>query len=143
MRPSLFNHPLFIQSIPWALVIWTLLIIYLTIAPSEQLIDVKLFQYDKLGHFVIFGGWTFLVGLIQIIYFGNLSRPLFPIPLAGTLFGIFIEGMQYVLPFRRHASFDDIIANTLGCLLAFAVLLLIRHYLRSLTNNSSSEPISG
>jgi glycopeptide antibiotics resistance protein len=139
MRSTFLKHPLFVQSIPWMLVIWTLLIVYLTIVPSEQLIDVKMFKYDKAGHFIIFGGWTFLVGLIQIIYFGNLKRALFPIPLAGTLFGALIEVMQYILPFRRHASFEDMIANTLGCLLAFVVLLLIRKYLRTF---STSEPRS-
>jgi len=131
MSSTFLKHPLFVRSIPWMLVIWTLLIVYLTIVPSEQLIDVKMFKYDKVGHFLIFGGWTFLAGLIQIIYLGNLKRALYPIPLAGIIFGAIIEAMQYVLPFRRHASFEDIIANTLGCLLAFAVLVLIRKYLKS------------
>lgn len=130
MSSTIFRHPLIVKSIPWALVIWTLIIIYLTTFPSERIIDVSIFKYDKIGHFLIFGGWTFLVGLIQLLTLGNIHKSLYPIPIAGIVFGAIIELLQYILPYKRFASWEDIIANTLGCLLAFVVLLYIRKKLR-------------
>ncbi|MCC5926589.1 MAG: VanZ family protein [Bacteroidetes bacterium] len=130
MNTTIFRHPLLAKSIPWTLVAWTLIIVYLTTFPSERIVDVPLFKYDKLGHFLIFGGWTFLVGLIQLVTLNQLKKPLYPIPIAGVLFGAFIELLQYVLPYQRFASWEDIIANTLGCMVAYAMLLYIRKQLK-------------
>lgn len=130
MTKTIFRNPLLVRSIPWSLALWTLIILYLTTVPSDQLADVSLFKYDKLGHFIIIGGWTFLVGLIQLVYLSRIERPLFPIALAGFLFGAFIEVLQFVLPIGRQASWADIAANTLGCLLAYIALVVIRRILR-------------
>ncbi|MCH8495591.1 MAG: VanZ family protein [Balneolales bacterium] len=132
MNTSIFKHPLVVKSIPIAIIVWTLIIIYLTTFPSDKIANVKLFQYDKLGHFLIFGGWTFLLGLIQLVYRHQIYRSLYPIPIAGVLFGGLIEIAQYILPYGRYASWDDVIANTLGCILAYLVLRLIQ---RSLIKN--------
>jgi VanZ family protein len=129
MNTTIFRHPIVVKSIPWALVVWTLIIIYLTTFPSERIVDVALFKYDKIGHFLIFGGWTFLVGMIQLVTLKQVHRPLYPIPIAGTLFGASIEVVQYALPYERFASWEDIVANTLGCLLAYLMLLFIRKQL--------------
>ena len=132
MNTSIFRHPLVVKSIPIAIIVWTLIIIYLTTFPSDKIADVKLFQCDKLGHFLIFGGWTFLLGLIQLVYKNQMYRSLYPIPIAGILFGGLIEVAQFILPYGRYASWGDVVANTLGCLLAYLVLRLIQ---RSLIKN--------
>lgn len=132
MNTSIFRHPLVVKSIPIAIIVWTLIIIYLTTFPSDKIAYVKVFQYDKLGHFLIFGGWTFLLGLIQLVYRNQIYRPLYRIPIAGTVFGGFIEVAQFVLPYGRYASWGDVLANTLGCILAYLVLRLIQ---RSLIKN--------
>jgi VanZ family protein len=131
MNTSLFRNPHLIRSIPWIIGIWTLIILYLTITPSESLGDNKLFKYDKLGHAVIFGGWTFLLGMVQLVYRNKTEALLWPIALAGVLFGAFIELMQLLLPFNRSASWGDIIANTVGCTIALILLLYIKRNILS------------
>lgn len=131
MNTSIFRHPFIVGSVPWAIVIWTLIILYLTMFPSDKIIEVKIFRYDKIGHFLIFGGWTFLLGLLQLIYFNKIQRPLYPIVVAGVGFGALIEVGQYLLPYERYSSWGDIYANTLGCLLALFVLVLIQRNLRA------------
>jgi VanZ family protein len=131
MNTSIFRHSLIVRSVPWAIVVWTAIIVYLTMFPSDKLIEVKLFKYDKIGHFVIFGGWTFLLGLLQLLTFNRIERPLYPIVLAGIGFGALIEIAQYLLPYERYSSWGDLLANTLGCLLALLVLVAIKRNLRN------------
>lgn len=131
MSTTIFRHPFLVKTIPWSVFFWTLITIYLTTFPSERIVDVSVFKYDKLGHFLIFGGWTFLIGLIQLVYRKQIDKPLYPIPIAGFIFGAVIEIVQFILPYERYASWGDVIANTLGCLLAYFMLLYIRKQLRS------------
>jgi len=131
MNTSIFRNPYIVQSIPWVIASWTIIILYLTMTPSESLGDYKIFKYDKLGHAAIFGGWTFLLGMTQLVYRNKISAALWPIALTGVLFGGFIELMQYLLPFDRSASWDDIIANIVGCVLALIVLLYIKKNIKS------------
>lgn len=131
MNTSIFRNPIIVQSIPWVIAVWTMIILYLTMTPSDSLVDYKVFQYDKLGHAAIFGGWTFLLGMSQLVYRNKTSAALWPIALTGVLFGALIEFMQYALPFGRSASWSDIIANTVGCVLALIVLFYIKKNIRS------------
>lgn len=126
------------KSIPYLILIWTLLIVYLTLFPSESIISSKLFSYDKLGHFGMFGGWTGLIGLYYLIYKRNYHAPLLIIMITGVLFGGFIELMQYLLPYDRHGNIYDIIANTLGCLTAYFILNFLRINLLRVSRSESS-----
>lgn len=109
----------------------TIGIMALTLMPSESLGSSKLFEYDKLGHFFIFFIWTFLFAL-SVATFKNRKTPLFFIFLAGSLFGISIELLQYLTPYGRSANFIDAAADIAGSL--GAVLLL--RYLQYQTKGS-------
>ena len=125
------NEKRWIQlSIPYLILFWTLLILYLTLFPSDAITDTRLFSYDKLGHFGMFGGWTGLIGLYFLIYKKKLNAPLFAIAILGILFGAFIEFMQFLMPFDRYGNFDDFLANSLGCMTAYGILAYLRHHLR-------------
>lgn len=129
MNTSFFRHPKVVSSIPWIIGGWTLIILYLTMMPSENLGDFKVYQYDKLGHALIFGGWTFLLGLTQLVYRHKIYTPMLPVALTGIFFGAFIEFMQYILPFKRSASWEDVYANIVGCTIAYILLILIKRNL--------------
>ncbi len=101
----------------------TIGIMVLTLMPSESLGSSKLFEYDKLGHFFIFFIWTFLFAL-SVATFKNRKTPLFFIFLAGSLFGISIELLQYMTPYGRSANFIDAAADIAGSL---AAVLLLRY----------------
>jgi len=118
----LFNHRKIIYTL---FILITLAILALTMLPSQQLGQNRLFQYDKIGHFLMFFFWTLIFGLL---YFSrnpdnaNLGFILF----SGAFFGIAIEALQVVLPFDRAFEFNDIIADLLGAGAATIVLFLIK-----------------
>lgn len=131
MLSRVILNPVFRKSIPWLIAVWTIIILFLTLAPSDSIPDIEIFTYDKLGHMVVFGGWTFLLGLMAITTPGKTGYNLWIIVISGIMFGAFIEFMQYITPFNRSASWYDIIANTIGCLIAYAALRWIQKDLSS------------
>lgn len=105
-----------------AIVGLTILMLALTLLPAETFSHSKLFSYDKIGHFLLFGSWTLLLGLYHnIALSGNTN--IWIIFLIGTSFGIFIEFLQYSLPaLNRHADIFDILFDAAGCLVAVFLL---------------------
>jgi VanZ family protein len=110
-----------------ALALLTIITLLLTLLPSEQLIDARVFRYDKLGHMLMFGSWTFLLGLIQLVS-NRKPLPLFTIFIAGSLFGITVEILQEVLPVDRSMDPYDALADIVGCLIAVLVLKVITFF---------------
>ncbi len=117
--------------IPPVFVLWTITMLALTLLPGDAIPSVSLFSYDKVGHFGMFGGWTFFLGLYIIVYRENVEINLYLLAMAGILFGASIEVLQYLLPTNRTASWGDIVANTLGCITAILVLHPLKNFLKS------------
>lgn len=110
------------------LAISTVTILYLTLSPADQIGDFSVYQYDKLGHFVLFFGWTFFFGLL-VLSFKEANTNLLFVFIVGTLFGISIEILQDVLPFGRSPEKVDAIVDIFGTLCATILLYYIRkHY---------------
>lgn len=112
--------------ISFLLLISTMVILFLTQFPSNKIGSSELYQYDKLGHFVLFFSWTFLFGLLMISY-KHVEASLILIFITGSLFGLFIEFMQGALPFDRTSSYGDLFADLIGTLAATFMLLLIKN----------------
>jgi VanZ family protein len=110
--------------LPLTLTFLTLLTLVLTLLPAENLGDNRLFQYDKLGHLGMFGGWTFFLGLYQTIQSDNPLTPL-QIFFCGVLFGASIEALQFLLPGDRSAELGDFLFDAVGALIAVTVLKFI------------------
>jgi VanZ family protein len=130
MTDMLRRYRIIRSAIPPVFILWTLLMLLLTLLPGEVLPSARLFSYDKIGHFGMFGGWTFFLGLYMIVYKEKVNINLFLLMMAGILFGAAIEGLQYLMPMGRAASWGDIIANSLGCFAAYLVLHPVRNYLK-------------
>lgn len=117
----------FFQEREWlvtaAIVLLTIITLALTLLPSDEVLPEQVWTFDKLGHLLIFGAWTFLIG-----YYRLLTRPnavnFFTIFFLGVLFGAAVEGLQYIMPFNRSADFFDIAFDALGCFLAVLTLHL-------------------
>jgi VanZ family protein len=105
----------------------TLAILYLTLVPSERLGQYRLFQYDKIGHFMMFFSWTMIFGLLSISKNRSKAR-LTPVFFAGALFGIAVEIAQGLMPFGRSIDLYDAIADILGTTTATLLLYLIKTY---------------
>lgn len=101
--------------IPGLFILVTLIMLFLTLVPMGTLGSSAIWGYDKLGHFLLFASWTFLLG--AFLYVRNSNKlNLFTIFFIGVSFGILIEVFQYLLPFQRSAEFFDIAFDSLGSL---------------------------
>lgn len=121
MNPISFER--FIKPLlPFLFGIWMIAVVYLTIAPPTMIKTASTIIHPGLGHVILFGGWTLLLGFTLLINLGKKNLSLFVLWIAGILFGAFIEFMQFVLPFGRSGSFIDIALNTIGCTLAVYIL---------------------
>lgn len=120
----------------------TLATLILTLLPPDNFQGRAIFSYDKIGHFLMFFGWSFMFGF-SIIFYSRKEAPLLFIFVAGTLFGISIEYMQEWLAFGRTASWFDAAADSAGTLTAVIFLWWIktkyRQYLRPILSQNSAR----
>lgn len=117
------------QFIKILLILTTLTTLFFTMLPPQQLGESRLYNYDKIGHFLIFFGWTLLYGLFMFTK-KQTETKLVLIFLAGAFFGILIEILQEILPIGRTMDLRDALADISGSLVAIGILFLIkRRYL--------------
>ncbi|AXJ00031.1 VanZ like family protein [Cyclonatronum proteinivorum] len=103
-----------------------ILALYLTLFPGDMLVTAARWGDPKLGHIILFGGWTFLFGLTMIVFFKRPFFPLYAMLIIGILFGATVEMMQALMPYGRTGSLADIGYNTIGVSLAGLLLWLYR-----------------
>ncbi|MFA9214294.1 MAG: VanZ family protein [Candidatus Methylacidiphilales bacterium] len=86
----------------------------------------SLIRIDKVAHLLLFGTETYLIAIAYRKT--NLSATNFqiilPAFLIGTGFGILIEILQATVFTNRSFDYLDMVANTLGCLIAWLLLSL-------------------
>lgn len=99
----------------------TLIMLGLTLFPAHFIGDSRLWSYDKIGHLLLFGSWTYTLGLYHYINRSAITR-LWVIFLIGAFFGLAIEVLQHLLPLNRHANLGDLLFDLMGCLFAVAAL---------------------
>ena len=99
----------------------------LTLSPPSNFQGHSVFQYDKLGHFLMFFGWTLMFGLSWMIRKKN-PVSLWIVFFTGLIFGITIEITQGFLPYERHPNPFDVVANGLGSLFAVIILNILQQY---------------
>lgn len=124
------RHPA-VRAIPFALALWTMAMIGLTIPAQADLRAGLSTGTMKLGHSAMFFGWTVLVGLYAMVYREKWSLRLPRLFLATVAFGATIEILQSALPFGRTGSVIDILWNSAGAAPACVVLWRIRTWSRS------------
>jgi len=103
----------------------TVVTLLLTLLPPENFQGRSVFSYDKIGHFLIFFGWSFMLGFSLILY-SRKDIPLLTIFIAGTVFGLSIEYLQEIMSFGRSASLRDAAADSAGTLTAVILLWWIK-----------------
>lgn len=99
-----------------------LVISWLVVAPQEELPPVKL--WDKAAHTLAFAA---LMLLCAVAYRQRFSLAIIAMML--FIFGVGIEIVQYMLPYREF-SLLDMLANSLGILLAFPLIVPVEKLFR-------------
>ena len=113
--------------IPTLLVGWTLGMLLLTLMPMEEVRAELPFGITKLGHTVLFFGWTALAGIYLMVFRRKWTIRLIPLFVTATLLGGGIELAQHLLPFNRTGSLLDVVMNAIGAATACWALARFRH----------------
>ncbi|MCF8429405.1 MAG: VanZ family protein [Bacteroidia bacterium] len=84
----------------------------------------NLIGIDKLAHMLLFGTETFLIAIAskKIYAYKSSFHTILPAFIIGTVFGIIIEILQATLFTNRSFDYLDMLANTIGCALAWLIL---------------------
>ena len=85
----------------------------------------NLFGIDKLAHMLLFGTETFLIAITTKKHdtYKSSFQIIFPAFFIGTVFGIIIEILQTTVFTNRSFDYLDMLANSIGCALAWLVLI--------------------
>jgi len=98
-------------------VVWTVVILALTLSPNSKLPEAESVPFiDKFAHIGVFTIWAFLLVryLVHQKSYRVLQNPsLFLLILLSGSFGLSIELIQFVLPFRQF-EWADLIADMVG-----------------------------
>ncbi|MEP1150976.1 MAG: VanZ family protein [Balneola sp.] len=104
-----------------------------TLYPSNGSFSFSFWEYDKLGHFIMFAVWTFLYGLYRA---SKSDEPpsLWIIFILGSFYGLIIEFLQFLVPTNRNPEALDLVADMFG---AMAAIFLLRFLFQSITKDRS------
>jgi VanZ family protein len=108
--------------------LWTGLILLLSLLPPSNFPKVDILSFDKLIHVFLYTVLVFLtvLGLKKqnsfkfLRYHSNKVSIIY-----GLLFGIFTEYLQQAIAIGRDADWNDVIANSIGCGLGFICFFLV------------------
>lgn len=110
-------NPVYRYQKLWLIIGYVLvaLVMYLSITSAPPLPDVDVPYFDKLGHFL---AYFVLMGWFAQIYHVKKMRVIFA--LAFIFMGLAMEFIQSFDP-ARMAEFADMVANTLGVVIALLI----------------------
>jgi len=111
---------------------WGTGLLYLMLSPeagnNEIFSFVKFKGVDRLAHFVLFFGWTFL-HFQEAVYTRILPPPktskIYWVALSSLILGIGTETVQNFIP-NRQTELCDWVANVLGSITAIGAVKMIR-----------------
>jgi VanZ family protein len=112
----------------WPALIWSVVVLVLTLIPGSAIPEVGIFQVDKLVHFFIFGVLMILSSYALYKKSEIQGRPLNPLLITAIYsvsFGITIEFIQKFVP-GRSFSLADMVANSIGVGLGYIVFVFLR-----------------
>lgn len=109
---------------PYLAALWALTILVVSVIPGEDLPSLSIWEPDKVMHAFVYGVLTALIFIARPQNGVFIKKLVFQAILLCILYGFFIELIQLVLPTRKFDILDAL-ANTVGCFIAGAIILLI------------------
>jgi len=110
------------------LVLWALLVLWLSLDPSPPVPENELFGWDKLQHAAAYALMTFLAGFAFHAYSDNFYRSWFAAAGMSIAYGGLIELLQGWCTEARSAEFGDLVADTIGAVVVLAVVSAVRYF---------------
>jgi VanZ family protein len=118
----------------WKPVSWAVIIIILSVMPTNELNShmLSIVPYeDKIMHFIFYGIFSFLLIRALIIYYKK-SRPAWLLALVTFIiiffFGMILEIIQAKFTSYRQGDIIDMVFDLAGCLFAILLVLIIPYF---------------
>lgn len=124
MKPKL---TLFIPAILWFIITTVLLVLPGPDIPQVSFLDV--IYFDKWVHAGLFGGMTFLFSFPFIKISKSTNKLLIYIAILCALYGVAMEYVQKYLVFERDFDYFDMLADSVGCILAYFADIILKQRL--------------
>jgi len=108
---------------------WTALIASSSLMPASAFKAFtfdSIFQLDKILHLTLYYVFIVLWSLVSKVI---TLRQKYVLLIAGIAYGVLIEVLQGAMSLGRSYELDDIIANTIGCILGVLSISYINHKL--------------
>jgi VanZ family protein len=106
--------------------LWLIIVTILSTLPGPYFPKINILNFDKAVHLFMY--FAFVSVLLWSMYFNSWKHPNIKAFLIATIYSIIMEIVQGTICIRRSFDIYDIIANTIGALMA---TLLIKYYLKS------------
>jgi VanZ family protein len=116
----------------------TLVVMLTTLLPADTVGKSQLFQFDKIGHFLLFFIWTLIFGLYAFSK-KDTEAGLVWVLIAGFSFGVIIELLQEFTALGRRMEMGDILLDFLGTIFAVFILLFIKRNVLQATNGTTEK----
>jgi len=113
-------------------IITALVILYLSLAPSDTFDKVSVFNFpnvDKVVHLCMYFGLT-IVLLYENRSTVKSNRSLFFLAIIPFAYGVLIEFLQSWLTLTRHGEFFDAVFDLFGVLIALFIWRLFRGFIK-------------
>lgn len=111
----------------WLAIIWTLFMAYLCLTDFNKVPKIRISGIDKSVHVVLHFFFTLLWYLFLKSSRAVKKNQLLIIGIASVLYGSAIEVAQAVFTTTRKADVLDVLANSVGTIIAFAVVTYFTH----------------
>ncbi|MFM2048032.1 MAG: hypothetical protein RI955_578 [Bacteroidota bacterium] len=107
--------------------LWLAIVTLLSTLPGPYFPKINIINFDKAVHFIMY--FCFVSVLLWSMYFNNWKTAAFKAFVIATLYSILMEIIQGTICIRRSFDVYDIVANTIGALVA-AILIdkLLKNY---------------
>lgn len=115
---------IFLRYTPLLAILWALTIMVVSVIPGEDLPSLSIWEPDKVMHAFVYGVLTVLLYYVFRKKGFILKKTVFQAILLCILYGFVIELIQLILPTRKFDLLDAL-ANSVGCLLAGGLIVLI------------------
>jgi len=116
-------------------ILWTLFIASSCLLPASSFKEFSfdLFELDKLVHLILYFVFVLLWAISSKTDFSKKQTLI--LAAVSIAFGIVIEILQSTMGLGRAYDIDDIIANTIGCILGIVCIPFIRRKMPLLKNH--------
>lgn len=112
------------------LLIWVLIIFWLSLDPAPPAPDLKIIGWDKILHAVAYGCLTFFAGWALEGPTPLKKSTWYAIAAIATVLGGFMELFQLVFTSSRTAEFADILSDAIGAAVVLLIVFGTRKYRR-------------